>query len=196
MRIEKVNDYKYQLKNIMKNIIKNNPDLTAQYDEKADEIFEVYRKYEKIIQRDKGRYSELLNDDNENDHCLVAAAICCSVLKVRPINPIMGDTGKYLEAEDKKANELCAYIIGMAVIYNYWESRHEENPHTIIERPSPIIDDSTYNDWFVRLVNREVFEHFNCDNEEMFEITMVYYIEHIYYLLECYNEAFHYERAN
>lgn len=166
--------------------------------EKLDEIFNLYRKYEGIIQRTNGKNTELLEDDN-SDHLLIAAILCCLVIKVRPINQILDKSSIDLKPEEKYSNEFCAYLFGMQIIQDFWCSKASGNVSdedkkiysNPIMPPNPDDDKTTYPDWFIKLLNEEASKHFDCENQVLFDKNMISYISGIYFMIENYSYQFY-----
>jgi len=166
--------------------------LNPQY-EKIDVILDLYKKYEAIMQRDTEEKDVL------EEHHKIAAGFCCSILKARPINPILDSSGVDLKPEEIYANEYCAFLFGVLVIQISWIAKSEENISEEEKRiygneiliPQPQDDHTTYTDWFIKLVNKKALDHFDCENKKLFEKTMLYFLAHIFFGIDSYSYQFY-----
>jgi len=191
--------YKTHLRDTMGLITKKSKRLNPQY-EKTEEVFRFYKKYETIMKSSMKKRDDILTEDDFMDHHKIAAALCCSVLKARPINSILDNSGKDLDFIEKHPNEYCAYLLGLQAIQNFWHGRNngnnndeaERNHNSPIRPPKPHDDNNTYTDWFTKLIIEETFAHLDYETDQ-FEGTLVFLIAHIYFLIESYNEQYYKE---
>jgi hypothetical protein len=176
--------YKTRLKEIMHRFVPKSPNLQPQ-EGKVDEVFQVYNKYEEAM------LGLMQIKDEELDRHKIAAALCCSVLKVRPINPGAHPTTTI----EKSANELCAFLLGLQVIEDWW---HDQTRKDIpawekaiyshpVQLPKTTISKTGYLDIFANLVKEKTFKHLDIDNTEGFEVRLVFLISHIYFMIENYS---------
>jgi len=166
--------------------------------EKVDEVFNHYEKYKEIIRKNMIKKDVSLEEDNLLDHHKIAAAFCCSVLKARPINYVSDNSGIALTQIEKTANEQCAFLLGLQVVQNFWDIKSKENIsaedkeiyNKPIMTPKPNNNNTAYNDWFVALLNENAFKHLDYDNSK-FGDTLLFFIAHIYFLIESYSYQYY-----
>lgn len=185
--------YKTHLKNTIDMIAKKSIRLRPQY-EKIDDVFCYYKKYKTIIQKNMREKDDVLTEDDFMDHHKIAAALCCSVLKAKPIKFIMEDSGKEPEFIEKYANEQCAYLLGLQAIQHFrtekinesGKDERDKKQNIYVRTPKPYDEDNnTYIDWFAKLIRKETFEHLDYESNK-FEETLMFYISHIFFLIESY----------
>jgi len=189
--------YKNSLKEIMKAIADKSERLNPLY-EKIDEVFYHYEKYEEIMRGKMVKKDAVLAEDEFLDHHKIAAAFCYSVIKARPIDYVTDDSGVSPTDMEKAANEHCAFLFGMQVIQNFWSIKAKENIpvedkeiyNNPIKLPQPNDTTTTYNDWFIKLLNKEAFKHFDYGNNK-FGGTLIFFIAHIYFLIESYSYQYY-----
>jgi hypothetical protein len=185
--------YKEKLRNEIRTITDKSPRLNPLYD-KLDEVITHYDNYEKIIRNNMKEEDGTLKEGDFLDHHKIAAAFCCSVMKVRPIDYRPDSSGKALTWLEETANEQCAYLLGLQVVQNFWSNKGRKNISPkkkeiyskVIKTPVPN-DNKKYIDWFVDLINEEAFEHYNYENDKLFGETLIFFIAHIYFLIESYS---------
>jgi hypothetical protein len=197
-------NYIGQLSKIMSSIAGMSPRLKADKD-KIEEIFEVFEKYADIMREAmRGKRDLKLIEDDVLDHHKIAAALCCSVLKVRPIILKTGKSNPPLTPIEESANELYAYLGGLQAVQNYWNAMQKEknisNKHKtvyrqIIEGPKPDDPKITYQDWFAKLFKEGAFKHFDYE-DKLFEETLLFFISHIYFLIESYSFQYYLKRGD
>jgi hypothetical protein len=160
-------------------------------DDKLDEVFRHYDKYEQFI---KGK----MPPSDPLDQHKQAAALCCAVLKTRLFETIL--TPPVLDNPYiNNANEYCASSMGLKVMQDVWVSWAIDDSLPMHERqifnnlidlpPSHNPDNATYADWFVKLLKKDtvggVFgNYFDYENPH-FAIKRVFFLSNIYYLIEC-----------
>jgi hypothetical protein len=185
--------YKNNLKHIMIRLASKSPRLRPQ-EAAINDVFKAYDDYEAIMLELMG--GEGNKDEAESlDRHKIAAALCCAVLKVRPIKfPV------YLSSEEKLANEKCAFLLGMQVIQDCWSAKQKEKNISAEEKkiysqpirlPEPTIPNAWYSDMFAKLFKEEkTFDHFNIDQHRKFEKRLIFMISNIYFMIERYSFEF------
>jgi len=167
--------------------------------EKTDEVFKHYEKYVEIIQKGMwGGKEAASKEDNLLDHHKIAAALCCSVIKAKPISFIANDSDDAPTNMEKTANEFCAFLLGLQVIQNFWSFKCYEDIsaedmeiyNKPIKLPPTNDDDTTYIEWFIKLISGGTFGHFDYENN-LFGGTLIFYIAHIYFLIEGYSYQYY-----
>jgi hypothetical protein len=188
-------DYKKNLRNIMEKF-RENPHLQPQ-DATINDVLKAYDDYEAIMLELMG--GEGNKDEAESlDRHKIAAALCCAVLKVKPIKLAPNCTNP--SSEDKLANEKCAFLLGMQVIQDCWSAREAESVQdwekNIYSQKIryPVSDDSPgvkYPVMFAKLFKEEkTFDHFNFKKSK-FEKRLIFLISHIYFMLEKYSYQYY-----
>jgi len=158
---------------------------------KEDEVFAHYDEYEKIL------WGKMIKKvDDYLDHHKVAAALCCSVMKARPIYYTPDKTGKATHFEEK-ANEYCAFILGLQVVENFWEAKSKEN---IPAKDKDIYNnnimlpltnkESCYEDYFEDLLSLDAFKRFDYEDSKFGE-SLIFIIAHIYFLIDSYSSQYY-----
>jgi hypothetical protein len=190
------------LEEIIQFITSRNERLRPQYS-KIDDVFRHYAKYEDILKESRwGKKDDKQKEDFFLDHHKIAAVFCCSVLKARPINFEYDKSDAPLTPIEASANELCAFLLGLQVIQDFWSARCNEdipaeekeiysNP---IRLPQPNDPETAYPDWFVKLVKPEAFRHFDYENRQ-FGKTLIFFISHIYFMIERYSFEYYKKAA-
>jgi hypothetical protein len=128
------------------------------------------------------------------DHHKIAAALCCSVLKVKPIGFETDKSDPPLASIEQSANELCAFLFGLQVIQDFWSARCKENIpaeekaiySNPVRTPQPNSSKATYSDWFVKLIKSEAFKYLDYDSNLCGE-ELIFFLSHIYYMIESYS---------
>jgi hypothetical protein len=190
--------YRIRLKEIIQHIASRSGRLRPQYG-KIDDVFRHYAKYEDILKESmQGKKDDKQKEDFFLDRHKIAAAFCCSVLKAQPINFEYDKSGTPLSAVEESANELCAFLLGLQVIQDFWSARCNENIpdeekeiySKPIRTPQPNDSDTTYTDRFVRLLKEEAFKHFDYEHR-LFGKTLIFFISHIYFMIESYSYQYY-----
>jgi len=184
--------YKIHLKDTINLIAGKSIRLKPQY-EKTDDIFDYYKRYKEIFQKNMKKKDDNLLEEDFIDHHKIAAALCCSVLKAKPIKIIMEESGKELLFKEKYSNEQCAYLLGLQALQHFRNSKFDINSANekrrkdiYIRTPKPSDeDDNTYIDWFAKLIRKETFEHLDFESVK-FEDKLIFYLSHIFFLIESY----------
>jgi hypothetical protein len=184
--------YKDRLQEIVSVILKESDRFEDVEGKIIEEVFQVYEEYAARIRKAmRGIKDDILIEDDFMDHHKIAAALCCSVLKVKPIT--FKDDGPARFPMEESANELCAYLLGLQAVQNYWNTMREgeKTPaeekmiyNHIIEGATPEDSGTTYQDWFAKLVKKEAFQYFDYGNPDLFEVELIFFISHIYFLIE------------
>lgn len=185
------------LNEIVIKIIGKSPRLKPSSDNLSmiDEILKHFFQYEPIIQ--KGMLEENhLDKEEELDHHKLAAAFCCSVLKTKPISYNADKSGGPPTNIENSANEQCAFLFGLQIIQNRWEDNMNDEKYSAVEReiynnvimiPAQRDENVRYTDLFVKLINQKAFKHFDYENKEKFDGKLLFFIAHIYFLIESYS---------
>jgi len=195
VKSETKEEYKIHLNDTMKLIAKKSKRLII-HDEKITDILNYYDKYKDIMQRNMQKKDDILFEEDFIDHHKIAAAMCCSVVKAEPIEVIMKKSGKKLKFIEKCANEMCGYLIGLEVIQKFLNKKISENisikkkKNNPVMTPKPTVNNNTYTDWFAKLLKEKAFEHLDYESDK-FEVTMLFFISHIYFLIEKYTFIFY-----
>jgi len=191
---ETINFYKKFLDDTMKGLVTLENKISADYG-KINNVFNHYEKYKTIIkemiQENIIKKDEDLLEEDCMDHHKIAAALCCSVLKERPLEPLDKDN-KNLKFREEFCNEICATWLGFQVIQNYWDKKRcgkDEVCH--LKTPEPLDKESTYYDWFARIIRKETHKYLDYENKKYFERTMLLYLSHIFYLIDIYTAVFY-----
>jgi hypothetical protein len=169
-------------------------------DDKLDEVFCHYNEYERRI---KG----LMPQGDALDQHKQSAALCCATLKAWLLEPVSVSPPVLDNPYVNNANELCAYLMGIQMMQDVWMSRaintglpQQEmqiynNKITVPSLHSSV--NATYVDWFMKLLKKDLVKgvpvnYFDYEDPR-FDIKRVFFLSHIYYLIECY--SYQYYRA-
>jgi len=185
--------YKVRLREIINDILEKDRQLKLD-ERKINEVFVHMKKYENIVRGYMRTKDTQLAEHDFLDHHKLAAIFCCSVLKARPISCL---GGTQLE---QSANGACAYLFGLLVIQNFWDYKNKETvtPEEKaiygqpIQVPIPNDSETTYQDWFVKLLIKESFKHFDYESPS-FGNKLIFTLSHIYFLID--NFSYQYYRA-
>jgi hypothetical protein len=163
---------------------------------KVDEIFTNYEIYKKHIHnnmkvKDKSATTEPLMDSHK-----IAAAFFCSFLKSRPLNYVPDNSDTPPSGMELRANEHAAFIFGLQIVQDFWADKYfdcysaeeKEIYQKLIKLPETNSDD--YIHWFIKLVIDGVEKYFDFQNK-IFEEKLIFFIAHIYFLLEGFSYQFH-----
>jgi hypothetical protein len=193
--------YKDLLPKIISSIIKGddkkgNNRLKADKD-KIEEVFVHLKKYMDIMRKAKAKGKKNLKqkEDDVLDRFNIATALCCAVLKAGPIVfKKKSDTPQ--TPTEESANELSAFLLGLQAIQNDWNAKPKGKTvsNKKIEGPKPTDLDTTYQDWFVKLFKEGAFAHFDYE-DKLFEETLLFFISHIYFLIESYSFQYYLKRG-
>jgi hypothetical protein len=190
---EKEKEYKNNLRGIMRSLAAKNPNLQPQ-EGTINNVFKVYNRYETTmlgLMKEDGNKDE----DESLDRHKIAAALCCAVLKVKPIKLAPNCTNP--SSEDKLANGQCAFMLGMQVIQDCWSAKKDESTHDWekkiysqkIRLPEP---NDEYSEIFARLFKEEeTFDHFDLDKHRKFEKRLIFLISHTYFMIEKYSYQYY-----
>jgi len=162
---------------------------------KADEVFVHNEEYEKILwgkmKRKAGDYL---------DHHKIAAALCCSVMKARPIYYTPDNTGDATRLEDK-ANEYCAFILGLQVVEDFSEANVKGNISTKdkdIYKNNIMLPNTKnaayYRDYFEDLLSLDAFKRFDYKDSKFGE-SLIFIIAHIYFLIDSYSYQYYQKKG-
>lgn len=163
---------------------------------KVDEIFTNYEEYKKHIHNNmKGKDTSATVEPLMDSH-KIAAAFFCSFLKSRPLTYEPDNSDVPPSGMELRANEHAAFLFGLQVVQDFWSDKfndcktaeEKEIYKNVIKLPETGSDN--YIHWFMKLVVDGVEKYFDYDNEK-FEDKLIFFIAHIYFLIEDYSYQFY-----
>jgi len=196
MNEEKIQYYKDRCREVIRGIVSNSHRIGAVY-EKIDNIFNYYEKYRTIIHRNMPYRDPIIKTDPLMDNHKIAAAFFCSFLKARPLTYIPDDSGTGPTYMELRANEHGAFLFGLQVVQDFWADKFHESVSPYdkeIYRKEITFPQTTDGDhyihWFIKLVIDGVDRYFDYQAEK-FQEKFIFYISHIYFLIESYSYQYH-----
>ena len=194
-----IEKYKAMCKETIKELGRKSHRLVADYG-KIEQIFEYYEKYRIIIHRNMDS-KDLRTKENElMDGHKIAAAFCCSFLKARPLSYVLDGSGVPPNFGEKWVNQHGAFLFGLQIVQDFWADKGNESGvsaddkeiyNTLIRFPKTATDG--YLNWFIKLISNGLEEYFDFEKGK-FEERLIFYISHIYFMLESY--SYELQRAN
>ena len=185
--------YKKICKKTITTLCSNSPRLVAEYG-KIEHIFEDYKKYRSIIHRNMDYKDSRTKEDELMDGHKIAAAFFCSFLKARPLSYVSDGSGVPPNFMESRANEQGAFLFGLQIVQDFWHDKGKESGasaddkeiyNSVVRTPNTDIDPYIY--WFIRLLIKGMEKYFDFGDDQKFEEKLIFYISHIYFLLESYS---------
>jgi len=196
MDAETTRRYKEVCKEVIRRIALNSPRIGPVY-EKVDEIFTNYEKYTEIIHRNMPCKDSITKIDPLMDNHKIAGAFFCSFLRAKPLSYIpdsSGDSPTYME---QNANIHGAFLFGLQLVQDFWADKFKDcasaDDKEIYRKPivfPQTTDTDHYIHWFVKLAAGNIDRYFDYKNED-FQERFIFYISHIYFVLESYSYQYH-----
>ena len=168
---------------------------------KIDEIFSHYEKYKEIIHRHMPCKDSFTKTEPLMDNHKIAAAFFCSFLKARPLSYVPDSSGVPPSFREQNANEQGAFLFGLQVVQDFWADKFYDSvsadDREIFQKTInlPKTDTDTYIQWFIKLYIYGVAQYFDYESEK-FEELFIFFISHIYALLESYSYQYHKAKLN
>jgi len=191
----RIEDYKNKCRRIIEKLSSDSGRLVPDY-AKIDGIFSHYEKYKKIIHKNMPYRDSFTKTEPLMDNHKIAAAFFCSFLKARPISYVPDSSGVAPRFRELRANEQGAFLFGLQVVQDFWEDKFNDSTDAddrVIYRKKiqlPKTDTDTYIQWFIKLFIYGVVRYFDYENEK-FEETLIFFVSHIYAMLESYSYQYH-----
>jgi len=164
---------------------------------KINKIIASCSEYVAIIKKWMDKES-VKNNENKLDRHKMAAAYFCAVLKVKPIDfnkEKMPNTPKTFR--EKNANEFCAFFFGLQILQIIVNGRAKtakinDEEKIICSKPfeAPKVHNSTYTDWFIKLIE-DMEKHFDNSKKKSFIEKLIFFISHIYFMIENYSNQYY-----
>jgi len=195
LNTEKETQYREKCRAVLTKLQQNSIRLVADYT-RIDKIFDYYKIYREHIHENMDCKDIITKTEKHMDNHKIAAAFFCSFLKARPLSYIPDGSGvppNYLELH---ANEQGAFLFGLQVVQDFWADKFENctnaDDREIYRKRIrlPETDNDSYIHWFIKLVIDGMEKYFNFEDSK-FEVKLVFFISHIYSLLESYSYQFH-----
>jgi hypothetical protein len=163
---------------------------------KVDEIFANYKVYRKHIHNNMKARDELAAAEPLMDSHKIAAAFFCSFLKARPLTYEPDNSDIPPSGMELRANEHAAFLFGLQIVQDFWADKYidcdsaeeKEIYKNVIKIPETSSDN--YIHWFMKLIIDGVEKYFDYQNEK-FEEKLIFFIAHIYFLLEDFSYQFY-----
>jgi hypothetical protein len=119
-----------------------------------------------------------------------------SFLKSRPLTYLPDNSNVPPNGMELRANEHAAFLFGLQIVQDFWADKYIDNNSAeekeiykeIIKLPETSSDD--YIHWFIKLVIDGVEKYFDYKNEK-YEEKLIFFIAHIYFLLEDFSYQYH-----
>jgi len=187
--------YKETCRNFVTILSNKTSRLTPRYGQ-IDEIFSNYEVYKKHIHsnmkyEDVPSKTEPLMDSHK-----IAAAFFCSFLKAKPIKYTPDGSNNPPTGFELQVNEYGAFLFGLQVILDFWADKvfesviAEDQEIYKMKMVFPETSKDTYVTWFIKLVADGVEKYFNF-NDEKYEEKFLFFIAHIYFMIEKYSYQHH-----
>jgi len=193
---EKIELYKGKCRQVIKVLSSGSIRLVADYT-KVDEVFIHYEKYKERIHSHMSCKDSFTKTEPLMDNHKIAAAFFCSFLKARPISYVPDSSGVAPSFREERANEQGAFLFGLQVMQDFWADKFHDSVDAydkeIYKKPInlPKTDTDSYIHWFIKLfIYGSVAQYFNYESEK-FEELLIFFISHIYAMLESYSYQYH-----
>jgi len=170
--------------------------LTPVYN-KIDDVFSNYATYKRHIHNNMNYDDTPSKAEPLMDSHKIAAAFFCSFLKAKPINYILDGSNNPPSGFELHVNEYGAFIFGLQVVLDFWgdkffDSSTAEDKEIYKEKMRfPETCKDTYITWFVKLVADGIEKYFNFDDDEKYNDKLIFFISHIYFMIEKYSYQHH-----
>ena len=164
---------------------------------KVEEIFANYTVYKNHMHNNmKGKDASARIEPLIDSH-KIAAAFFCSFLKSAPLTYVPDNSGIPPSGMELWANEHAAFLFGLQVVQDFWSDKYfncdsteeREIYRKIIRLPET--DSDNYIHWFIKLVIDGIDKYFDYQNTEKYEEKFIFFIAHIYFLLEDFSYQFY-----
>ena len=126
----------------------------------------------------------------------IAAAFFCSFLKAKPIKYSSDGSGNPPTGLELHVNKYGAFVYGLQVLNDFWTDKTVDSvtaeEQEIHKQPIrfPETGKDNYPTWFIKLVDGGVEKYLDHEDEK-YEEKLMFFIAHIYFMLESYNYQFH-----
>jgi hypothetical protein len=184
-----ISRYKWCLKTLVQETIaKSQNGQLRLRDDTIGAVFAYYDAYKKIM-------IGYMDEKDTLDEYKIAAAFCGAVLKALPLELIRGESIPIISINpyENRANELCAYLMGIQVLQDVWVDKSFDAGRPAQERliynhviQAPVSRESavTYADWFIELIKPDSTINYLDYDSPHFDIRRMFFISHLYFLIE------------
>ena len=148
-----------------------------------------------VEKRGYSRFSIISGITNMDNH-KIAAAFFCSFLKAKPLSYVPDSSGVAPSFREQRANEQGAFLFGLQVVQDYWADKFHDavsaDDKEIFRKKIqlPKTDTDSYLHWFIKLFIYGAAQFFDYESEK-FEETLIFFVSHIYAMLESYSYQYH-----
>jgi hypothetical protein len=161
---------------------------------KIGKVFFYFDKYSGLM------LNNMLKSDQIDAH-KTASAFFCAYLKAKPISYVPDGSGKPKIIAEEAVDVYGAFLFGLQITQDSWADKaascasptDKEIYQNIICLPETSED--TYAHWFIKLFDEKIKEYFDYEKEVFIEKAM-FYISHIYFLIESYAYQYYKNKLN
>jgi hypothetical protein len=187
--------YKDKCRKILTKFSTKHPRLRPNF-AKIDEIFANYEIYKKYIHNNMKEEGDPAISEPMMDSHKIAASFFCSFLKTKPLTYTPDNSNIPPTGMELRANEHGAFLFGLQIVQDFWADKYisalsaedKEIYKNIVKLPNTSSDN--YIHWFIKLVTDGV-EKYLDHQDAKFEGKLIFFIAHIYFLLEEFSYQFY-----